>query len=147
MNKNKRKQQSQNYIPCPSCESRENGWTSSFSMSVDDFLCLFLIIKKTATAPTAETDMTIPATPLLSIPDFSFLSLLPPPLEGLPLPPDLWFGGVVPGGGGGAGPELPVLLLDFLQSYHKSRIEYKVIIYQWWTIINNVLKHSLQYPF
>lgn len=58
-------------------------------MSVDDFLRLFLIIQITATAPTTETDITTPATPPPLIPDFSPLSLLPPPLEGLPLPPDL----------------------------------------------------------
>lgn len=60
-------------------------------------------------------DITIPATPPPPIPD-----LPPPPLSpalDLLLPPDLWLPpltGGVPGGGGGAGPELhelpPVLL-------------------------------------
>jgi len=78
---------------------------------VDDLLDLFFTIKNAATAPTTKMDITIPATPPAPIPDF----LLPPPLsplsDWLPLPPDLWFrlallDGGVPGGGGGAGPEL-----------------------------------------
>lgn len=79
-------------------------------MSEDDLLDLLFIKKNATIAPTTKTDITIPAMPPAPIPDF----LPPPPAlpsDGLLLPPELRFGlaflaGGVPGGGGGAGPEL-----------------------------------------
>lgn len=107
-------------LPCTSLEEAArgaNGWLSSFSISVDDLLDLLLFTKKNATIPpTTNREINIPAMPPPPIPDF----LLPPSLsEGLLLLSDLCFGlfflaGGVPGGGGGAGPELQ-LLPSFLQ--------------------------------
>lgn len=78
-------------------------------MSEDDLLDLLFIKKNATIAPTTKMDITIPAMPPAPIP-----LLLPPPTlpsDGLLLPPELRFGlgflaGGVPGGGGGAGPEL-----------------------------------------
>lgn len=83
-------------------------------MSVDDLLDLRFIIKNATMAPTTKMDITIPATPPPPIPDFLLL-----PSDGLLLPLGFLFwlpllAGGVPGGGGGAGPELhelPSLLL------------------------------------
>ena len=75
-----------------------------------DGLLDLLFTKKNATiAPITRMDITIPAIPPPPIPDL--LPPPPPPADGLSLPPDLCFAGVlltggVPGGGGGAGPEL-----------------------------------------
>lgn len=89
---------------------------SVLSMSVDAvfFDLVFLIKKKATTAVTTNNEMTIPAIPPAPIPDLleslllllleSPLLLLDPPLPDLGVG-DLWMGGV-PGGGGGAGPEL-----------------------------------------
>lgn len=86
---------------------------SVFSMSVDDErFDLFLLIKKKAiTAVTTNNEMIIPAIPPAPIPDFlESLLLLESPLDRGPPLPDLGVGdlriGGVPGGGGGAGPEL-----------------------------------------
>lgn len=76
---------------------------------MDDFLDLFLTMKKAAIAPTTKRDITIPAIAPPLMPD-----LPPPPLalpEGWPLLPELWFllgllAAGVPGGGGGAEPEV-----------------------------------------
>lgn len=60
-------------------------------------------------APTTKRDITMPAIAPPLMPDLPLLPL--PPSDEWPLFPDLWFllgllAGGVPGGGGGAGPEL-----------------------------------------
>lgn len=87
-------------------------------MSEEDLLDLFLIIKNATIAPTTRIDITIPATPPPPIPDFLLPGLL---LFSL----DLWsllglFAGGVPGGGGGAGPEIHELPFDLLWKIHES---------------------------
>lgn len=72
--------------------------------------------KNAAIPPTTRIDITIPAMPPPPIPDLPPLS---PPLDGESFLSDLWFrlfllAGGVPGGGGGAGPELHELP-SFLQ--------------------------------
>lgn len=100
-------------LPCTSLEARgAKGSLSSFSISDDGFLDLFFTRKNATIAPTTRMEITIPAMPPPPIPDL----LLPPPepeplSDGELLPPDLRFllflvTGGVPGGGGGAGPEL-----------------------------------------
>lgn len=91
------------------------GWLmlSVFSMSVEEVLFdrFFLTKKNATTAVTTNNEMTIPAMPPAPIPDLlESLLLLESPLDrGVRLPGlgvgDLLIGGV-PGGGGGAGPEL-----------------------------------------
>lgn len=75
-------------------------------MSEDDLLDLLLMMKNANTAPTTSTEMIIPAMAPPLIPDFP--PSPEPPFDGLP---ELRFrlvlvAGGVPGGGGGAGPEL-----------------------------------------
>lgn len=102
---------------------------SSFSISAGDFLDRLLTIKNAAMAPITKTDITIPAIAPAPIPDLLSPLPLPPPLDEPPLPPDLCFGlgfvaGGVPGGGGGAGPELnelPFVLLKQAKQVYFSQ--------------------------
>lgn len=118
-----------------SFEASVKGWLmilSVFSMSVDDdrFDLFFLIKKKAMTAVTTINEMTIPAIPPAPIPDdfLESLLLLESPLgRGSRLPDfgvgDLLIGGV-PGGGGGAGPELNELpSFLFPRSFRKKLSE------------------------
>lgn len=78
-------------------------------MSDDDFLDRLFTIKNAAIAPITKTDIIIPAMAPPPIPDLLPPLWLPPLLD--EPPPDLRLGvglvaGGVPGGGGGAGPEL-----------------------------------------
>ncbi|GER53646.1 WW domain-containing protein [Striga asiatica] len=97
-------------VPCASCEVRgAKGWLSSFSMSMGDFLDRLFMTKNATIAPMTRIEITIPAIAPPPMPE----EPPPPPDEPSPPlpPPPRWFrlgltAGGVPGGGGGAGPEL-----------------------------------------